>query len=276
MSYYCFTFSIREPWQQELFIAALDEIGFNGFEEREYELLAFIPADLYEDLKFQQCIAPLIKEYSTSCYRSELPDQNWNKLWEQSFQPIQIGVDIVVRASFHETVPGVQHDIVIDPKMSFGTGHHATTAMMLQFMLEEDLQDKHVLDFGSGTGILSILAAKSGAADILSIDHEEWAYHNALENFKLNKVHNATALQGEAPAFSGKTFDIILANINRTVIVDAMPLFRKSLSLKGVLLISGFLISDEFMITGSAAVSGFRVDKKTYDGDWVALRLVCR
>ncbi|MEO6167564.1 MAG: 50S ribosomal protein L11 methyltransferase [Chitinophagales bacterium] len=273
MSYLSFTFDIKESWQQELVIAALDAIGFEGFEQQEEKLIGFIQEISFNQDEFQTTIKPLQQGYGFSFSQSPIADQNWNKVWEKSFQPIIIGNDITVRASFHPPFAQVKYDIVIDPKMSFGTGHHATTSMMMQLMLAEDLENKRVLDFGSGTGILSILAAKLNASAILSIDHEQWAYKNSIENFQLNNVFTATALMGDTDCFEGQTFDVILANINRSVIISSMQEFALSLKNKGSLLISGFLEADENVIVSVANTAGFGIIHKLRQDGWIALSL---
>lgn len=240
MDYYSFTFQIKESWQQELIIAALDDIGFEGYEERENAMDAYISTSSFSESAFIQAITPYQEAYGFSFSKSIVENKNWNELWEKSFNPIVIGSEIAVRASFHPSFPEVKYDLVIDPKMSFGTGHHATTEMMMRLMLKENISQKRVLDFGSGTGILSILAAKLNANTILSIDHEEWAYRNAIENFQLNHVVTATALLGDASCFKHQEFDLILANINRSIIVNTMSQFAATLNKHGRLLISGF------------------------------------
>ena len=273
MNYISFVFYIKQSWQQELVIAALDDIGFEGFEEKQGEVIAFINEASFNEKLFREAINPLQETYDFSFSTLTVADQNWNELWEKSFQPIVIGQDIIVRASFHTPSPHVKYDIIIDPKMSFGTGHHATTSMMLQLMLEEDFNHKSVLDFGSGTGILSILAAKRNAAAVLSIDHEEWAYKNSIENFQLNSIATARALKGDATSFEGKFFDVILANINRSIIIATMQQFAVSLNNPGKLFISGFFEADEKAVTDSANQYGFTIIQKLKQDDWIALSI---
>ena len=275
MNYYSITFQISENWQQEIVIAQLDAIGFEGFELTEKELIAFIATGDYSEDEFLAAITPLREEYGFTFNLTEVAGQNWNEAWEKSFQPIIINHDIAVRASFHPPFPGVKYDIIIDPKMSFGTGHHATTSMMMQLMLLEDFNGKKVLDFGSGTGILSVLAAKLHAASILAIDHEEWACNNAVENFGLNKVLMANVVRGDAALFQTEQFDLILANINLTIITGTMLQFKSALLNGGKLLISGFLESDEKAVIESAREAGFSVGNKLLQEGWLAMSLYC-
>lgn len=251
----------------------MDAIGFEGFEEKQEELIAFISADTFNEKDFLALIKSTQTLFPISYSKIEIAEQNWNKLWESNFHPIVIGNDIAVRASFHNPLPEVKHEIIIDPKMSFGTGHHATTSMMMQLMLLENFKDKQVLDFGSGTGILSILAAKLGASSVLAIDNEEWAYRNSIENFHLNNVTSATSVLGDALNFKGKLYDVILANINRIVLISTMKQFSACLQKDGRLLISGFLKEDEEIVAIEAQNAGFEIINKVEQDGWVAMSL---
>ncbi|MBX7109820.1 MAG: 50S ribosomal protein L11 methyltransferase [Chitinophagales bacterium] len=274
MHYLSFTFHITEEWQQDLLIADLDAIGFQGYEQKVDELVAFIPADKFDESIFQSTIAPLTASYGVGYESAVIAERNWNEEWERGFQPILIEKEIAVRASFHAAFPEVKHDIIIDPRMSFGTGHHATTEMMMRLMLREAFEGRVVLDFGSGTGILSVLASKLHAASVLAVDHEKWAYHNAIDNFRANNVHNATPVLGDADAFSQKQFQIILANINRSIILATMPQFAASLDVQGKLLISGFLKADESALLQAADNEGFAITDQLTQDDWMAMTLL--
>lgn len=274
MHYLSFTFHITEEWQQDLLIADLDAIGFQGYEQKVDELVAFIPADKFDESIFQSAIVPLTASYGVGYESAVIAERNWNEEWERGFQPILIEKEIAVRASFHAAFPEVKHDIIIDPRMSFGTGHHATTEMMMRLMLREAFEGRVVLDFGSGTGILSVLASKLHAASVLAVDHEKWAYHNAIDNFRANNVHNATPVLGDADAFGQKQFQIILANINRSIILATMPQFAASLDAQGKLLISGFLKADESAILQAAVNEGFAITDQLTQDDWMAMTLL--
>jgi len=273
VKYYSFTFPLEKSWQQEILIAKLDAIGFEGFEEKQGELIAFISAVTFNEKEFLMLLESMQPLFSIAYVKTEIAEQNWNLVWESNFQPIIISNDLAVRASFHSPFPLVKHEIIIDPKMSFGTGHHATTSMMLELMLLENLENKKVLDFGSGTGILSILAAKLGASSVVAIDNEEWACRNSVENFHLNNVSSATSELGDASTFKGKKYDVILANINRMVIINTMVQFSESLQYHGLLVISGFLQEDEEMVVVAARSSGFKISKKMEQDGWMAMRL---
>ena len=210
--------------QSDLLIAVLNEIGFDGFEENERNLKAFIPQTNFDDSAFQKSI----EAFQVSFSQTTIEERNWNHLWESSFEPVVVDDFVAVRAHFHEPVIGVEHEIVITPKMSFGTGHHATTYMMLEQMREADFKDKIVFDFGTGTGVLAILAEKSGAKKIIAIDNDEWSIENASENIKRNNC-TAIDLKLSNTANTESMFDIILANINKNVILENLEFLKKQL-----------------------------------------------
>jgi ribosomal protein L11 methyltransferase len=256
------------PDQQQILIALLDSIGFEGFEQKENELIAFVPQSKFSEQVFLETIQPLPVLYQ----RNEVADKNWNEEWERNFQPIIIENKIAVRASFHSPIMNVAHEIIIDPKMSFGTGHHATTEMMMRLMLEENFSGKTVLDFGCGTGILSILAAKLGASSVLAIDNDPWAVENCRENFELNGISNArVVLIDIIPAW--EKFDVILSNIARETILQRLAGFSKSLNVSGSLLISGFLARDLEQVEKGVTLSGFMKRSGLQSGEWVSLTL---
>jgi ribosomal protein L11 methyltransferase len=231
--------------QQEILIALLDACGFEGFEEGDDYLKAFIPKPCFEQLNWTEILsnAPALKDLKFSI--KEIQPTNWNEAWEQSFQPIVVDHQLYIRASFHAPRKDIPLEIIIDPKMSFGTGHHATTYMMSKLMMQIDFKNKTVFDFGSGTGILSILAAKLNALSVFALDNEEWAYHNCMENCQLNEVNNVTVVLGDERRFpSASFFDIILANINKNVIAKNISSLCSIIKPGGLLLISGFLQQD--------------------------------
>lgn len=249
----------------------MDAIGFIGFEQKEEELIAFIASEKFDEEVFNHLLESLQPSFKITFQKKEIAEQNWNNEWEKNFQPILIGNDIAVRASFHEPFPGVKHEIIIDPKMSFGTGHHATTSMMMQLMLKENFENRSVLDFGSGTGILSILASKLGTASILAIDNDSWAFENAKENLELNHVTNTEAVLGDSADFVGRTFDIILANINREVLLKSMNQFSQVIASNGLLIMSGFLEDDGQKILGASANVGFQIKNEIAESGWKAI-----
>ncbi|MBA2422433.1 MAG: 50S ribosomal protein L11 methyltransferase [Chitinophagales bacterium] len=274
MQYLAFEFALQEEWQKDIIIVALNQLEFVGFEEKEESFIAYISINDFKEEAFGEFITRAENIFPVSYLKTEIADQNWNALWEKNFPPIVIDNTIAIRASFHNPFPEVKYEILIDPKMSFGTGHHATTFMMLELMVAETFDNKSVLDFGCGTGILSVLASKKNAFVILAVDNDQWAFQNATENFVMNGVTNAEIVLGDHAAFADKTFDVILANINLNVIIDALHSFALSLKKNGSLLISGFLEHDESAITTAAAAVKLSVRSILHKDGWAAMRFI--
>jgi ribosomal protein L11 methyltransferase len=226
--------------QQEILISELSELDATGFEQTDTNLLAYFEEDNFKSYDINE----LLKNYLF--YLTTLPKQNWNALWESNFEPVVVDDFCAVRADFHQPIKKVQHEIIITPKMSFGTGHHATTYMMMQQMKDIDFINKKVFDFGTGTGILAILAKKLGAASVTAIDVDEWSIKNAEENFLKNKVEGIRLY--ESSLLPQEQFDIVLANINRNVLIQHEAALVNLLSPNGILLMSGLLKEDEEII----------------------------
>ena len=260
-----------EPSEEarDILIAMLSDLQYEGFEEEENILKAFIPKSLFNEERLKEIEEEFQLKYSVT----ELPDTNWNKVWESNFQPVIVENFCVVRAGFHEPIKDVEHEIIITPKMSFGTGHHATTYMMLQQMKDIDFKGKHVTDFGTGTGVLAILANKLGAASVIAIDNDNWSIENAAENFKNNSAISIDLKLADQPTVNG-TCDVILANITRNVIQENFPLFNKYLAEKGILLLSGLLSDDKEHITSLASTYNFVLDKQLQRDNWISLKLI--
>jgi len=248
-------------------IANLDEAGFTAFEETDDALLAFIPQSARGSIQLEQIMPEPVRWEETV-----IEPQNWNAVWEGSFEPVTVPGFCTVRAAFHAANPDTPHDIVITPKMSFGTGHHATTRMMMQGMQELDFAGTRVLDFGTGTGILAILAQQLGAAEVLALDNDEWSVENAHENVATNGATGVQVLAGSLEVAGSEQFDIILANINRHILLQYMPQMRKLLKAGGGLLLSGIMRADEAIITDSALASGLTKKATRQEGDWIALQ----
>ncbi|OJV55970.1 MAG: hypothetical protein BGO31_17965 [Bacteroidetes bacterium 43-16] len=204
---------------------------------------------------------------------SEEAEQNWNATWESNFEPVVIEGFCSVRAHFHEPIPGVQYDIRITPKMSFGTGHHATTRLMMSQMKDLDFKNKSVFDYGSGTGILAILAEMLGATQVDAIDIDEWSYENGLENVNTNQCKHIVVAQGDISwVQAGRQYDIILANINRHILLESMAQLNSFLPQDGQLLLSGILkLQDTHIIVEKAKACGFEMLKQTEDNGWTAI-----
>jgi ribosomal protein L11 methyltransferase len=257
----------------EAIIAWLGENEYDMFEEREDGVNAYISAGLFDEEKLKNVLLSIPGSGKMIRYRHSLiKDQNWNKKWEENFEPINVSGRVYIRAPFHPPREDYQYEIIIEPKMSFGTGHHATTALMVTLMLEYDLSKKRVLDMGCGTGVLAILAVKMGAGEVTAIDIDEWAFANTKENCLTNQTTEIRVSQGDARAIKGSTFDVILANINRNVLLNDIPAFGKSLNTGGALLLSGFLAGDKELIANACAKVGLTFTKEAAREDWIALQ----
>ena len=264
--YVCVEFNAVSPEEQEVIIALLGEAGFEGFEQHDLELKAFINKNDFREDELYRVSQRTGKNFLIE----EITQKNWNAEWESAFQPVIISDFAAIRADFHQPITGIQHEIIITPKMSFGTGHHATTSMMISQMSKLDFAGKSVMDFGTGTGILAILAAKMGASEVVAIDHDEWSITNARENFERNVVKNIQL--EKADRISGnKKFDIILANINKQVIVDNVSSMVKLLRNGGYMLISGILSADEQDITEACSDFSLQLVEKSQIQGWICL-----
>jgi len=255
---------------REIVMAMLSDSGYEGFEEKDNDLLAYISRERFDP----DFVAELSGQFNLHFDQQEIPEANWNAVWESNFEPVVVERFCAVRAAFHDRIADVEHDIVITPKMSFGTGHHATTYMMVQQMGEIIFSGKPVLDFGTGTGILAILAEKLGASAIVAIDNDENSISNALENISMNNCRNISVLLRN-DADTGNRFDIILANITRNVILDNFHYFTSALQPGGTLLLSGLLENDRPFIMRAAAASRFSLVAERAMDKWLCLRF-CR
>lgn len=235
-----FTVISSEDYHRDLMIHALAGIGYDTFEETEPGFKAYIPSDNFDQSLLDKTLSTFDEMVSFSYEINFIPGKNWNAVWESNFNPLLIKDRCYVRATFHTPHPEYPYEIVIDPKMSFGTGHHQTTSLMMECMLEENFIGKSVLDMGCGTGILSILADKLGAKYILAIDYDPVCVASTLENSHLNNTTNIDVLTGSKEIIPDKPFDIILANINRNILLDQMESYSRALSPGGLLFISGF------------------------------------
>ena len=254
--------------QSDVLIAQLSEIGFEGFEEEENRLKAFIVSTAYNEKLLQNISAPLQLHFS----KTIIEETNWNQVWESNFDPVIVDDFVAVRADFHEPVKDIQLEIVITPKMSFGTGHHATTYMMMQQMREIDFTNKSVFDFGTGTGVLAILAEKLGAKNILAIDNDSWSIENAAENIKRNDCTAIDLKFADIAPMNGK-FDIILANINKNVILENLEDLSKQLSVSGCVVLSGLLPEDEEDVLIKSQETGLKLVQRDKRSNWLLLKL---
>lgn len=258
--------------QRDAILAFIQELPIDSIWEDDdikvYIETAQITPAFIEDLQ------ALAERFHFKYSSDEMPQRNWNEAWESAFDPVEIDCFCRIRALFHEPQEGFTYEITIQPKMAFGTGHHATTYMMIQAMSEMDILGKNVWDYGAGTGILAILAKKMGAASVIGNEIEEIAVENAIENAHLNDVEEDISFRhGTAEVVPETGFDIILANINRKVLLESMGLMKSKLAPEGQILISGILDQDESQIINAAEEAGLKLQTKWQRLDWLAMRL---
>ena len=266
-----FTVHPPEPFR-DILIASLSEAGFESFMETETGLQAFIAESSF-DRTFLDEMNLLKNDLAVVSFNIEtIAEQNWNAVWESDFHPIEVGDQCRIRAPFHAS-RDVPYEIIVAPKMSFGTGHHETTWLMMKQMLDLDIHGKSVLDMGTGTGVLAILAAKMGAADVVAIDNDSHAFENALENVALNQPVDIAVEKGAADQINGRTFQVILANINKNVLLHDMQTFTDALEKEGKLLLSGFFESDVTDLVRKAESCGLRLHRKSEKNHWAVLEL---
>jgi len=269
------TIETKDTDESDIFVARLSQSGFEGFEEEPGKLHAFIPETLYDATKIEKIIAEIkgvADPFHTLFQIEVIEPRNWNAEWEKDFEPVTVDHFCAIRAHFHKAIPGVKYDIIITPKMSFGTGHHATTYMMIAAMEHLDLQQKSVLDFGTGTGVLAILACKMGAESVLAIDSDELSIDNARENAVVNGCEMVQIELSDSLSEAGR-FDIILANINLKVILENIDSIRQHLNETGVLIGSGVLESDERIIRERATAAGFAFELQMIRDNWMSFSL---
>jgi ribosomal protein L11 methyltransferase len=267
---YEFTVSPKEPGT-EILIAQLGLTGFESFVENESGVTAFIQQKDWAEHILDNVQILTSSEFKIEYTKQVISQTNWNSEWEKNFSPIQVDGIVSVRAPFHEN-PNLKYDIIIEPKMSFGTGHHETTHMMIQHLLETDLQNKTVLDMGCGTGILAIFAEMKGAKQIDAIDIDNWCYLNSLENVEKNNCKNISVYEGDANLLINKKYDVIIANINRNILLNDMKTYAQSLNEGGTLLLSGFYADDIPVIDAAVKLHKLKLDLTIERNNWVALK----
>jgi ribosomal protein L11 methyltransferase len=254
----------------DLLISELGDIGFDGFLEEEHSFDASIPSEQLDRVQLDALIDRFREAgFSIAITERSEADRNWNEEWEKNFDPVVIGDLCRIRAPFHSHESGFRLEITIMPRMSFGTGHHSTTAGMIRLMMTHPLRSP-LLDMGSGTAVLAIVARKLGVADVTAIDIDEWAFDNAPDNCALNDISDITVLMGDASLLGGKTFGTILANINRNVLLEDIPKYAAVLEKGGSLFLSGFYTEDLSVISAKAEECGLRFVDSTVEKNWVA------
>lgn len=266
-----FKFNNIEEFQQDLLISDLADLGFDTFEDSDEGFTAFVIKDNFNEQELKNLLSSYADDFSSTYILEEVADENWNAEWEKNFSPLIIDDVCYVRATFHEPKPSYPYEIIIDPKMAFGTGHHQTTTMMMQYILSADLLDKNILDMGCGTGILAILAGKLGAKSLMAIDYDDICYESTVENATLNHVINLKALCGSKEVIPDETYDVIFANINRNILLDQIHRYAEVLKAEGKIFFSGFYLEPDLsMITAECAKYGIKYLDHKQNGDWVA------
>ncbi|PRY89553.1 50S ribosomal protein L11 methyltransferase [Mongoliibacter ruber] len=274
MQYLEFKISCKEPFR-EILIAELAEIGFDSFLETDQGIDAYIEESQFHRDTYQEIYDKYVDSASLTVEEGLMDKVNWNEEWEKHYDPIMVGDKVYVRASFHEAKPEFEYEILINPKMSFGTGHHATTYLMISHQLDVDHEGKRVLDIGAGTGILAIMAHKLGAAHVEAFDIDEWCVENGDENFDLNGMQDVRMGKGTVREVKPQgEFDIVLANINKNVLLDEMEVYSKLVTNGGKLFLSGFYEHDIVDIEAKANQYGLeKIGQKSKD-NWAALLLI--
>jgi ribosomal protein L11 methyltransferase len=257
-----------EEWQ-EVLIALLGEIGYDGFQQEEGLLRAYVQEAVFDE----EALEGVLRSFGLKGEWLRLEERNWNEEWEKNFQPVVVDDFCAIRAYFHAPITGVEQELVITPKMSFGTGHHATTHMMIQAMRRLDWKGKRVLDFGTGTGVLAILAERLGAAEVLGIDNDDWSITNAKENIENNGCKNLIASKIDTLKAVTGSFDIILANINKHVILAELDEIGQHLGKGGVILLSGLLENDYQDIENESVKNEISISLKMTKGAWICMQL---
>lgn len=263
-----FTIVAGEDFVSDILMNELAQIGFDSFDQNELGFRAYIPSHLFSEEKVQEALHEYKEQFTFGYEINLIPYKNWNEVWESNFQAITIKDQLYIYADFHE-LKEYPYQIKIHPKMAFGTGHHETTFQMAEVMLGIDFKDKEVLDMGCGTGILAILAHLKGAKHLTAIDNDPIAADSCKENAELNHMNDATVLCGDASLLKGKSYDIILANINRNILLNDMKAYADCLNEEGLILFSGFYTEDLEMIKEAAESNGMYYQYHQHKNNWV-------
>ena len=274
MSYTELTFTIT-PFDPgaDILVMQLAEIGYDSFEETANQVKAYIVSEDFDGKKVAELDVVNDPLFTVSYSMREVPEENWNRVWESSYSPVMIAESVYVRASFHQPDPSAKHEILIDPKMSFGTAHHETTSQMVEQMLMERFEGKRVLDMGCGTAVLAILADMLGAGEVVAVDNDKNAVENAWENVRKNNCNRINVLLGAADEISG-LFDVVLANINKNILIRDMQTYAMHMRRKGVILFSGFYQTDLDDIKEHAHATGLEFDRSLTKNNWIVARFI--
>jgi len=258
---------------RDIMVAELAEIGFESFVETEDGVEAYIQKGDFNKGKLDNIPIVSSSQFKVDIEVVEIKEQNWNEVWEKSFEPIKVNNQCYIKAPFHPSISSMEYTIEIEPKMSFGTGHHETTHLMIQELLDMNLDDKTVLDMGCGTGVLAILCELKKASTITAIDIDEWAYQNTIENIFKNKCEKIEVLKGGAELLQNNNFHVVIANINRNILLNDMEKYSGALKTGGEILLSGFFSSDKDMLIEEAEKYGLMMMSDNIKNDWTLLHL---
>jgi len=271
IQYLAYHFTTADEQTAEILMALLADYGFDTFDQNDNQLSAYIPDKVEIKNEIATYLFDLQQKFVFTWSQTEMEQKNWNEEWEKNFKPVNIANRCLIRAPFHPAEKSVEFDILIEPRMSFGTGHHESTHLMIQEMLDLNFKGKSVCDAGCGTGILAILAAKKGAQSVFAVDIEEWAYRNALDNIALNNVIDEVTVElGDFSLLQDKQFDIILANINKHIVLGNIQQFFRSISPGGFLIISGILQNDINDVEKEAGNYFFQLISTSSKHDWIS------
>ena len=257
--------------QNDILLAFLSDTEYEMFDTSDNGLNAYIREENFSEEILNAIIETIPNSKTISYTFSSIPDRNWNEEWESSFEPVIISDKVVIRAPFHKQFQNCKYELIIEPKMSFGTGHHPTTTLMVEMMLELELEEKELLDMGCGSGVLAILAYKMNARKILAVDFDEWAYENTIENCERNNSTSIEVIKGNVNVIKNRKFDIILANINRNILLSDTISYVNCLNKNGYILQSGFLNEDEKLLVQNAELSGLKHIKTNQKEKWSAI-----
>lgn len=268
-----FEFTPVSNENREIIAAMLGQIEFESFADTKKGLQAYIQKPQFNEVLMNETLKNVKLIFEHFNYNiTTIKDKNWNAEWEKNFDPIHITDECRIRAPFHSPKTSYKYELVIEPKMSFGTGHHATTALMIKLMLDVDFSNKEVLDMGCGTGVLGILASLKNAKSIFAVDIDNWAFENTIENSERNNITNIIIKKGDASLLEGKHFDTILANINRNILLNDMAMYVNSLNKNGIIIFSGFYLQDIPIITEKAQQLGLSYENHIENDNWIAIK----
>lgn len=270
-----FTITPANPVINEVLTALTAEIGCDSFNDTDTGMNAYIPESDFDQSALEAMISTVSFDEKISFEINTIAEKNWNEEWEKNyFKPINVDNKCVIHSTFHTDYPEVEYEIIIDPKMAFGTGHHATTSQMVSAMLEMDFKGKAVMDMGCGTGVLAMLASMKGAEPIVAIDIDQWSYDNTLENMRINDIDNIEVKCGDASLLTEGEFDVFLANINRNILLNDMPSYVARIKDGGELLMSGFYSEDLTMIRERAEELGLTYSFHRVKDNWTVIGFV--